>query len=55
MSNNVFTTKLKSIIVPGNPEDYDNEDEYIDNLDRIFLVMEYMELDMKKLIQSDVP
>lgn len=55
MSNNVFTTKLKSIIVPGDPEDYANETEYIENMDRIFLVMEFMELDMKKLIQTDAP
>lgn len=55
MSNNVFTTKLKSIILPGNPQDFKDEMEYLENVNRIFLVMEYMEFDMKKLIQDSTP
>lgn len=55
MSNNVFTTKLKSIILPGNPSDFENEMEYLESVSRIFLVMDLMEFDMKKLIQDSSP
>lgn len=55
MSNNVFTTKLKSIILPVDTQDFSNETEFLENVNRIFLVMEYMEFDMKKLISTDAP
>jgi mitogen-activated protein kinase 1/3 len=53
MPNNVFTTKLKSIIVPGDPKDYKSEQNYVIGINRVFLVMEYMDLDLKKLLQAN--
>ena len=42
MENNGFTTKIYDIITPKN----------LDNLDYIFIVMEFMQTDMKKIFQS---
>ena len=53
MANNVFTTKLKSIIVPGDLKEFKTEQEYIMSIKRVFLVMQYVELDLKKLIISE--
>ena len=55
MPNNVFTTKLKSIIVPGDPEDHMSDQDYIEGINRVFLVMEYMDLDLKKLLSANEP
>ena len=46
----MFTTKLKSIIVPGDPSDCKSDQDYVKEVNRVFLVMEYMDLDIKKLI-----
>jgi len=50
MQNNVFTTKLRSIIIPGDPEECKSEQEYVEGVNRVFLVMDYMDLDVRKLI-----
>jgi serine/threonine protein kinase len=42
MANNQFTTKIFDIIAPSDPND----------LSHIFIVMEYMQTDMKKIFQS---
>ncbi len=42
MENNCFTTKIFDIITPKNT----------DNLNYIFIVMEYMQTDVKKIFQS---
>jgi len=42
MANNQFTTKIYDVITPSNPND----------LSHIFIVMEYMQTDLKKIFQS---
>jgi mitogen-activated protein kinase 1/3 len=42
MANNQFTTKIFDVITPSNPND----------LSHIFIVMEYMQTDLKKIFQS---
>jgi len=42
MANNQFTTKIYDIIAPSDPSD----------LSYIFIVMEYMQTDLKKIFQS---
>ena len=47
MKGNVFTTKLKDIIID---EQY-NSIQTIDDLPAIFLVMDYHKLDLRKMIK----
>jgi mitogen-activated protein kinase 1/3 len=44
MKNNVFTTKLLDIIAPTNP----------DKLDYMFIVMDHIEQDLKKVFNSSI-
>jgi hypothetical protein len=46
MENNVFTTKIYDIIVPA--EAYED----IEKFDHLFLVMEYVDYDMEKVIEK---
>ena len=43
MSNNIFTIKLHDVILPA-------KSKHIDNIDHIFLVTDYMESDIQKLV-----
>jgi mitogen-activated protein kinase 1/3 len=51
MKNNVFTIKLHSVILPERHAKFDD----IDKLDHIFIVTDYMETDIQKLVQVTQP
>jgi mitogen-activated protein kinase 1/3 len=51
MKNNVFTIKLHSVILPEKHAKFDN----IDELDHLFIVTDYMETDIQKLVQVTQP
>jgi len=46
MKNNVFTIKLHSVILPEAHAKFDD----IDKLDHIFIVTDFMETDIQKLV-----
>lgn len=48
MSNNIFTIKLHDVILPANSK-------HIDKIDHIFLVTDFMESDIQKLVQVTQP